>query len=43
MPLINGFKVFGSLGILVLATIAQIFYIYPYLNNDEAKPSDSKD
>ena len=37
------FKVFGSLGILVLATIAQIFYIYPYLNTDEAKATDSKD
>jgi intracellular septation protein A len=37
------FKVFGSLGILVLATIAQIFYIYPYLNTDEAQATDSKD
>lgn len=31
------FKVFGSLAILVVATIAQIFYIYPYLNGDEAE------
>jgi intracellular septation protein len=38
------FKVFGSLGILVLATIAQIFYIYPYMNTDEeAGTSDSKE
>ncbi len=29
------FKVWGSLGILVLATIAQMVYIYPYLNPDE--------
>jgi intracellular septation protein len=28
------FKVFGSLAILVVATVAQIFYIYPYLNPD---------
>jgi intracellular septation protein len=37
------FKVFGSLGILVLATIAQIFYIYPYLNTEEASAPDSKE
>ncbi len=37
------FKVFGSLGILVLATIAQIFYIYPYLNSDESAASDVKE
>jgi hypothetical protein len=37
------FKVFGSLGILVLATIAQIVYIYPYMNTEEAGTSDSKE
>jgi len=29
------FKVFGSFAILLLATVAQIFYIYPYLIPDE--------
>lgn len=29
------FKVFGSFGILLVATVAQIFYIYPYLIPDE--------
>jgi len=29
------FKVFGSLAILLVATVAQIFYIYPYLNPEE--------
>ena len=29
------FKVFGSMGILLLASIAQIFYIYPYLEPEE--------
>ncbi|MEI7949640.1 MAG: inner membrane-spanning protein YciB [Gammaproteobacteria bacterium] len=28
------FKVFGSLGLLLLASIAQIAYIYPYMNSD---------
>lgn len=37
------FKVFGSLAILVVATIAQIFYIYPYLNSDEAETAAPKD
>jgi intracellular septation protein len=37
------FKVFGSLGILLVATAAQIFYIYPYLNPDEAEATSSKD
>jgi intracellular septation protein len=29
------FKVFGSMGMVLLAVIAQIFYIYPYLEADE--------
>lgn len=29
------FKVFGSFAMLLIATIAQIFYIYPYLNQEE--------
>ena len=29
------FKVFGSMGIILLAVIAQMFYIYPYLQEDE--------
>jgi intracellular septation protein len=29
------FKVFGSMGMLILASIAQIFYIYPYLEEEE--------
>ena len=37
------FKVFGSLAILVLATLAQIAYIYPYLNSDEAGTADPKE
>lgn len=37
------FKVFGSLAILILATIAQIAYIYPYLNSDEAEAAGPKD
>ncbi len=36
------FKVFGSLGMLLLASFAQIAYIYPYMNsettNDPEKP-----
>lgn len=36
------FKVFGSLAILVTATIAQIAYIYPYLNTDEDGSTDPK-
>jgi intracellular septation protein len=30
------FKVFGSMGIILLAVIAQMFYIYPYLQEDDA-------
>jgi intracellular septation protein len=30
------FKVFGSMGILLLATVAQMFYIYPYLEEQPA-------
>ena len=37
------FKVFGSLGILVIATVAQIFYIYPYLTPDAAGATEPKD
>ncbi|HEY0962647.1 MAG TPA: inner membrane-spanning protein YciB [Pseudomonadales bacterium] len=37
------FKVFGSLAILIVATIAQIAYIYPYLNSDEAEAAGPKD
>lgn len=37
------FKVFGSLAILIVATIAQIVYIYPYLNSDEAEATGPKD
>jgi intracellular septation protein len=29
------FKVFGSMGMILLAVIAQMFYIYPYLQADE--------
>jgi intracellular septation protein len=38
------FKVFGSMGILILASIAQIFYIYPYLETEEAEqaPTDKE-
>jgi len=34
------FKVFGSFAILLVATVVQIFYIYPYLIPDES--SDDK-
>lgn len=37
------FKVFGSLAILLVATVAQIAYIYPYLNTDETEAPDPKD
>lgn len=37
------FKVFGSLAILVAATVAQIAYIYPYLNSDESAAPETKD
>jgi intracellular septation protein len=37
------FKVFGSMGILLLATAAQMFYIYPYLNPDEAETPTPKE
>jgi intracellular septation protein len=29
------FKVFGSLGILLLASVGQIFYLYPYMEHDQ--------
>jgi intracellular septation protein len=32
------FKVFGSFGMLLLATIAQMVYIYPYLEQEETAP-----
>ncbi len=37
------FKVFGSLAILLVATIAQMFYIYPYLIPDDAETGGSKE
>lgn len=39
------FKVFGSFGLLLLATIAQMFYIYPYMEQDEtaSKPADGSE
>ncbi len=36
------FKVFGSFGMLLLATIAQMLYIYPYLIQEEAADADGK-
>lgn len=36
------FKVFGSFAILLVATVAQIVYIYPYLDQDTPAP-DAKD
>lgn len=35
------FKVFGSLAILIVATIAQIAYIYPYLNTDDGEEQEA--
>ena len=35
------FKVFGSLGILLLASVGQIFYLYPYMETD--KPDENSD
>jgi intracellular septation protein len=37
------FKVFGSLAILLLASIVQIFYIYPYMKADEPGSTGQKD
>lgn len=39
------FKVFGSFGMLLIATVAQIAYIYPYMEQDDAagKPAGSND
>ncbi|MDR0781310.1 MAG: septation protein IspZ [Pseudomonadales bacterium] len=34
------FKVFGSMGILLLATIAQMVYIYPYLEEQSTAPGE---
>jgi len=34
------FKVFGSFGILLLASVLQLIYLYPYMETD--KPSDDK-
>lgn len=36
------FKVFGSLGLLLLASLAQIVYIYPYLDKDQPPDRDDK-
>jgi intracellular septation protein len=38
------FKVFGSMGILILASVAQIFYIYPYLEEapEKSTPGDKE-
>jgi intracellular septation protein len=36
------FKVFGSMGILLIATVAQIFYVYPYLEPEPATGEDKK-
>lgn len=36
------FKVFGSFGLLLIATVAQIFYIYPYMEADETGAKDAK-
>jgi intracellular septation protein len=32
------FKVFGSMAMLLVATVAQMFYIYPYLEEQPATP-----
>ncbi len=37
------FKVWGSMGILVVATIAQMLYIYPYLNTEEPETPTPQD
>jgi intracellular septation protein len=37
------FKVLGSLGIMIIATIAQMFYIYPYLNTEEPEATSPQD
>ncbi|MES2624350.1 MAG: inner membrane-spanning protein YciB [Pseudomonadota bacterium] len=36
------FKVFGSMGMVLLAVIGQIFYIYPYLQEEEAQAAEEK-
>jgi intracellular septation protein len=37
------FKVFGSFGLLLIATVAQIFYIYPYMIQDEIESKPAED
>lgn len=37
------FKVFGSFALLLIATIAQIVYIYPYLEQEETAAQDEVD
>lgn len=37
------FKVFGSFAMLLIATIAQIAYIYPYLNQEEEAAAEDGD
>lgn len=37
------FKVFGSFSMLLLATIAQIIYIYPYMDKEEDLPAEKTD
>jgi intracellular septation protein A len=37
------FKVFGSMGILLLASVLQIFYLYPYMEADKAEGDDKPD
>ena len=36
------FKVFGSMGILLLFSIAQMFYLWPYLEAQELKDQDQE-
>lgn len=37
------FKVFGSMGILLLASVLQIFYLYPYMEQDKVEGDDKTD
>lgn len=37
------FKVFGSMGLLMLASIAQIFYMYPYMNTEQTEQANNPD
>lgn len=37
------FKVFGSFGLLLIATVLQIFYIYPYMEHDAEPASATPD